>query len=95
MVGCLGILLAPTRSLGATHKILARILLTPFDSLNISDKRNVRCFLLLEKIYGGCGGNRTLDRWLKRPLLYRLSYAPIEKITKKKAFSYIQNALRL
>ncbi len=45
--------------------------------------------------YGGCGGNRTLDRWLKRPLLYRLSYAPIEneKITKKKAFLYIQNAL--
>lgn len=26
--------------------------------------------------FGGCGGNRTLDRWLKRPLLYRLSYAP-------------------
>lgn len=24
----------------------------------------------------GCGGDRTHDRWLKRPLLYRLSYAP-------------------
>ena len=28
---------------------------------------------------GGCGGDRTLDRWLKRPLLYRLSYAPKTK----------------
>ncbi len=25
---------------------------------------------------GGCSRNRTYDRWLKRPLLYRLSYAP-------------------
>ena len=25
---------------------------------------------------GGSGGNRTHDRWLKRPLLYRLSYRP-------------------
>ena len=34
--------------------------------------------------YGGCGGNRTLDRWLKRPLLYRLSYAPKKEKNEQK-----------
>jgi hypothetical protein len=33
----------------------------------------MKAVLLFE---GGCGGDRTHDRWLKRPLLYRLSYAP-------------------
>lgn len=29
------------------------------------------------QIFFGFAGNRTLDQWLKRPLLYRLSYQPI------------------
>ena len=39
-VGVQGFLLAPTRSLGATHRklALARFLLTPFDSLSIKHK---------------------------------------------------------
>ena len=31
----------------------------------------------VEFCYGGIGGDRTRDRWLKRPLLYQLSYDPI------------------
>ena len=29
-------------------------------------------------MFGGTGGDRTRDHWLKRPLLYRLSYSPKE-----------------
>lgn len=39
-----------------------------------------------ESSAGGYGGNRTLDRWLKRPLLYRLSYVPKFSNKKTKAF---------
>ncbi len=31
---------------------------------------------------GGFGGARTHDKWLKRPLLYQLSYEPIVGIGK-------------
>ncbi len=59
-VGVGGILRALTRSLGATHRKLRLLAFYSRPSISL----------------GGCGGNRTLDRWLKRPLLYRLSYAP-------------------
>ncbi len=34
--------------------------------------------------HGGIGGDRTRDRWLKRPLLYQLSYDPkrLEKVVR-------------
>ena len=33
---------------------------------------------------GGCSRDRTYDRWLKRPLLYQLSYTPKNKPRKRK-----------
>lgn len=50
--------------------------------------RNYQCFLPEIKhppvkenvLCGGTGGDRTHDRWLKRPLLYRLSYSPDDDV---------------
>jgi len=38
---------------------------------------------------GECGGTRTPDRRLWRPLLYQLSYTPIKKQRKPSAYRYI------
>lgn len=51
--------------------------------------------LTFTREFDGFAGNRTLDQWLKRPLLYQLSYKPETQYINKNAVQSTKHRIKL